>query len=144
MTSTTAVVSDTKEGELLARVATRPPCPFYGFVGMMGVFVDNHGNACGIAGDTVLARWKWTVRPRTGRNVHVSTTTRTSERSDTHSTAVKSSRKNCVRKTHLHGRESACAYGISGISSLCVTRLLSLCFTSTRSLATRALFLYRA
>ncbi len=50
MTSTTAVVSDTKEGELLARVATRPPCPFYGFVGMMGVFVDNHGNACGIAG----------------------------------------------------------------------------------------------
>ena len=28
----------------------RPPCPFYGFIGVMGILTDNEGNACGLAG----------------------------------------------------------------------------------------------
>lgn len=34
----------------LPPMSSRPPCPFYGFVGMAGMLIDNKGNACGIAG----------------------------------------------------------------------------------------------
>ncbi|MDP2650130.1 MAG: hypothetical protein Q8P16_01035 [bacterium] len=47
MNNVTAVRSTTTAP---APATTRPPCPFYGFVGMGGMFVDNHGNACGAAG----------------------------------------------------------------------------------------------
>ncbi len=30
--------------------ATRPACPFYGFVRLATVLMDNRGNACGVAG----------------------------------------------------------------------------------------------
>jgi hypothetical protein len=50
MTDTVVAIGSTKEGELLAYAANRPPCPFYGFVGMVEMFVDNKGNACGLAG----------------------------------------------------------------------------------------------
>lgn len=43
------VPNETKEGVLIT-TTTRPPCPFYGFVGMQGILIDNHGNGCGIAG----------------------------------------------------------------------------------------------
>lgn len=34
-----------------ASTTTRLPCPFYGFIGVMGMLVDNRGNACGITGE---------------------------------------------------------------------------------------------
>ena len=39
-----------KKGEYLGAPYTRPPCPFYGFIGIVGaeVLLDNNGNACGL------------------------------------------------------------------------------------------------
>ncbi len=48
MTSTTVVAKSTEKPPV--RIVVRPRCPFYGFVGMGGIFMDNEGNACGVAG----------------------------------------------------------------------------------------------
>ena len=49
MTAITAVERDPKK-DFFAHAPVRPRCPFYGFVGMAGMLVDNHGNGCGVAG----------------------------------------------------------------------------------------------
>ena len=43
-------MTTTVKSEVFVPATTRPRCPFYGFVGMGGMFLDNHGNACGAAG----------------------------------------------------------------------------------------------
>lgn len=48
--NTSLVVDNAEEGKALTHAIIRPRCPFYGFVGMAQMFVDNHGNACGAAG----------------------------------------------------------------------------------------------
>lgn len=38
------------EGEICGPInSNRPRCPFYGFVGVSEIFVDNQGDACGLA-----------------------------------------------------------------------------------------------
>lgn len=47
-TKNLAVAENAKEGEVIPQEKIRPLCPFYGFMGIPGAFIDNKGNACGL------------------------------------------------------------------------------------------------
>lgn len=44
------MVIGSTEDRVFMHEARRPPCPFYGFIGIAGIFVDYRGDSCGLAG----------------------------------------------------------------------------------------------